>query len=908
MAITEEQIANGVKTLSSRGEPREKIAKFVRAARATQQQPQEQEQPQVEQQATQVAFSPELVAGTPEQQSAATARNLQGRMGWTDPVDPNAGLDIGARMMLRAAPTAAEKSAYLNTEFGEGNWTYAANDKFFVKVGDGKGGKKWVINDPKGFDVGDVAEFLPRVPEFISGFISAYAATPTPQAGVAKLAIASGASALASELTAAGVDALFRAQTGQPINVPEIVERRGKNVLIGTALGTGLMKGVQAIGNKMAASSAASSTWRTFMDEGKEAKAALKARGYNAPTEAGLAPQMLEKNVSTLTTSEAGDTIARVLNEFDERANAVATKALGAAGTNVEQRSAALLSSAAPATVKTQTEIGEAAVGAVKTHYTDSMKTAKRLYAAANQEIESASGGAGAAIIKLPKTDAMVRDLLGNRMLDANGKPIALGPAMIRTLTETLKSTSVPQKLDAVRTLRTQLGAQMNGEQLFPEMAATTAKRLYGALSDDMATSIVGYTGKGAKALKDADAFYKEMVLSVEANPFLNKVANGKFTDTADVVATLKTGGVNDWAALKKVMPANTYALVKRGVIDALIGGEEVFIAGKGYKDSITLGRQLGGLLPEVKNEIFGNPTIWRGLERIGKEQEFIAAKQGIFSRAGAISPDTLRQTADDMRAFGFDVANFNLRRALAIQMKRADSLHSSLVSQVRNGNFTEAAKDPVSLMDAFMSGKYSPEYVNGTLKKLPIKDREQVSRAAFARIFEKAIDSTTSLVNNSQGKIYQPSVVADSVLGSQQQRKVLAGILGNERYATAREWVAYTVQREKERARQGVFAKTAARIISVLPYGKLLLARFGSEVIETAAGKRVLNGISPQSAALFAESRMIADNPVKTAAGLVIMQRAAAYAGYEDYQELMSPYSMEQRNAIDAFLLGKND
>ena len=52
----------------------------------------------------------------------------------------------------------------------------------------------------------------------------------------------------------------------------------------------------------------------------------------------------------------------------------------------------------------------------------------------------------------------------------------------------------------------------------------------------------------------------------------------------------------------------------------------------------------------------------------------------------------------------------------------------------------------------------------------------------------------------------------------------------------------------------------------------------------------------------------MIADNPVKTAAGLVIMQRAAAYAGYEDYQELMSPYSMEQRNAIDAFLLGKND
>jgi hypothetical protein len=129
--------------------------------------------------------------------------------------------------------------------------------------------------------------------------------------------------------------------------------------------------------------------------------------------------------------------------------------------------------------------------------------------------------------------------------------------------------------------------------------------------------------------------------------------------------------------------------------------------------------------------------------------------------------------------------------------------------------------------------------------------------------------------------------------------------MIGKERYDTAKEWVTFTLQRERERARSAAYATTVGRIASVLPYTKLLMARFGSEVIQTAAGKRVLTGLSPQSAALFAESRILQRNPIKTAAATTIINRAYSNAKFEDYLGLMSNYTDDQRDAIDSFILG---
>jgi hypothetical protein len=452
------------------------------------------------------------------------------------------------------------------------------------------------------------------------------------------------------------------------------------------------------------------------------------------------------------------------------------------------------------------------------------------------------------------------------------------------------------------------MGAAMNGEDtLFPGLPAAAAKRVWGALSDDMTTGIAAVGGQGGKSLRIADAHYKATIMAVEANPLLNKIANGKMPDTADVINNLQKGGLNDWAALKSVLPPNTYALAKRSVVNSLLTGEDVMINGAPYKDVIGIGKLLSNknFLPEVKDEIFGNSAVWKGIVQIGKEQEYIAAKQGIFSNAGAVDANAIKQVAYDIKAQGFAAANKALGRAIAIQTKRIDSVQNSLVSQVASGSTVAAAKDPVALMDGLMSGRFSPALVTATLNKLPPQAREQVSRAAFQRVFEKASDTALSLVNSSRGRVYDPSQVANVILGSPQQRLALQNMIGKERYDTAKEWVTYSLQRERERARSAAYATTIGRIASVMPYPKLLMARFGSEVIQTSAGKRVLTGLSPQSAALFAESRILQRNPIKTAAAMTIINRAYSNAKFESYLDLMSNYTDDQKNAFDAFLLG---
>ena len=82
---------------------------------------------------------------------------------------------------------------------------------------DGKGGHKLVVENPRGFDMGDIAQAAASLPELITGVTTAMAVTPGPQAGFAKLAQISGLSALASGVVGAIQDAAFRAYTDQDI-------------------------------------------------------------------------------------------------------------------------------------------------------------------------------------------------------------------------------------------------------------------------------------------------------------------------------------------------------------------------------------------------------------------------------------------------------------------------------------------------------------------------------------------------------------------------------------------------------------------------------------------------------------------------------------------------------------------
>lgn len=846
-------------------------------------------------------FVPELTSGNDPQ---ANARNLQGEMGWTDPVNPSASMDIGGRIALRAAPTEEERSSYLNTEYGQGNWVQAAGNRFFVKQNDGKGGKEWVINDPKGLDVGDFAEFAGRVPEVVAGFIAASSMVPGPGSAISKAIKVSGAGSLATNLVGAISDAAFRLSSDKPVDPIEIAKRRALGSGLETVVGAALPFGVRAIVGTRTSREATKSTYKAFMNAGNEAKAVLKNLGYNPVRASEIAPEMLERNASNLSTEGAGNVIGKVLTQFDEWANKKATQYLGKSASNVEVRAESILASGTTSRQLTAPDAGKATLGAVKQHFVSALETSKKMYSAANAEIESATGG-NKNIIDLTNTSKVVKQMLSNPLVDSDGKVIPLAEPLRRELLKLQEASGAKQGLDAIRNVRTMLGEQAGRGGIFEGMDTATAKRLYGSLSEDIDNSIASYTGSGAKMLKQANAYYRNMIQPVEANSMLSKAVNGGYDNPEQIIEDFASAGTNDWAAIKTVMPKNTYSQFRRAVADTLIGGEQVMVAGKPYANIASLGKNISAIKDDViKDEIFGNRNVWQGLQRLGHEQEFIVAKQGVFSNAGRVAPDALRQASDIMRAQGFDASNRFLNKVLAAQEARATSLGASLASQVKNGSTEQAAKNPVALLDHLMSGNYNRDLA-GVMAKLDPATRRDVSRAAFARVFEKAMDTAKSVTGNPKLASYDVSVVKNMVLGNPEQRKALSAILGNEKYALARSWADYATALNMEYARGGKIAHGAARILSVLPYGKLLAARIGTEAIETASGKRVMAGIDPLTAVNFAETRLFSDHKIKTVLTNTVIQNTMSHPLYRDYTDMMGQYTPEQRDAIDAFMLG---
>jgi hypothetical protein len=72
---------------------------------------------------------------------------------------------------------------------------------------------------------------------------------------------------------------------------------------------------------------------------------------------------------------------------------------------------------------------------------------------------------------------------------------------------------------------------------------------------------------------------------------------------------------------------------------------------------------------------------------------------------------------------------------------------------------------------------------------------------------------------------------------------------------------------------------------------------------LETAAGSSLISSLTKKNAALFAETRQIIDSPRKTAYQISLLQRALNTNGFSDYQEMLSGFTMQQKDAIDGYL-----
>lgn len=853
---------------------------------------------------------PELVAGNEQQMAQQRARNVQQQLGLAEPVSPTETVPLAQRFVAGFAPTAPEKKAYYESEYGKNSFIPLSSNRALVRVPDKTSGFKWVIDDPKGLDAGDIAEIASKGPEITAGIIAGLSRTPGTAGGVAKLAQASGLSALASNIVGGVQDAMFRGLTGQPINVPEILGRRAQGAAVETVVGVAAPKAIEKVIQMGRTRSALSSNIEAFMDEGKAAKQALQKEGYNPSTSAELADTIRAANPAKLSAAEAGDVLAENLTQTDKALRAQSVGLAEKAATSLEANAMARIDKATSAVSLEPSEAGMATIGAAKQKFIDAKQATDLLYDEALGEIGSTAKwlGTGGKFVSLDNTKKVIREAVKQFPATVSGEESALLAPLKATVTGLQDIVGAKQDLGAARQLRSQIGAIIGGgkSDLFPGMNIGQAKQIYKALSQDIDNSVAKLTGNGAAKLRAANDAYKAMIEPVEASEFVGKLVNDGFTNPEDVVKLLARGGTADWAAAKAVIPANTFNNLKRSVVNELMGSSKVNIGNTEIADIGKLAQSLNAIDSSVKNTLFNGSNRWQFIEQVGHQVNAMKNMNGLFTSEALPPISAINEAMSIAEREGINKANSYYKNAIKLAAERRSNMTSSLVSQINNGNVVHVAERPAEFFEGLvLSGKYRPEYVKGVIDKLPPEQQKNIADTAFQTLFEKARVLGQSTVESGKNT-YSFDQMLNNVFKNKQQSQSVEAVIGKDRLDLIKNWTKYEMANSIQQAKASQQGRKITGLIGRLPYKNLAAAGFASYALEQASGKAFLSKATPANVALFSDARLLQMAPKKTAAGIALIQKAMGKPGYGDYMEMMGDFSHEQQMAIDDYLLNR--
>lgn len=861
--------------------------------------------PPSEEEAAELFNVPEIVSGNKQEMANQRARNLQRELGLSDPVAPVGGVNPLMRMKAGFAPTQEEQKAAYEAEYGKGNFIPISSKRGLVRIPDGKGGFQWRIDNPKGLDFGDIAESTSMLPEMIAGGTAAASVYPGVQGTFAKAAAASGASALVANVVGAIQDSIYRKAVGTDVQPSEILKRRGLGAGLEFFTGMVLPYGADKIADAMGRGKAARNFIKSFISEGEEAKKALKKIGVAANTTSELGDAIRMSQPANITASEAGEKIANALSDFDSMIRQSSEKLAGMAVGSAEKRAMAQM----PAPIRlTERETGLAAIGAAKKTLQDANDRVSAIYDSAYKQIadDVATGGSDKYFISLNATDDALKTLRSKMLRKDTGEPSDFYAPLLNQIKQIEETVGVEQKLEAVRNVRSMLGERIKGKGgIFGDMNEGVAKQLYATLSKDIDDSVARFSGTGGQLLRTANDEYKRLVQPVEASRFLDNLVNDGFQQPEEVIATLVRGGTSDWLAAKSVLTPNVYDYVRRSVVDKLMGGSKISVAGREVADIGTLNRSLSQIQPEVKNEIFGNRAAWESLEKIGKELDFIKAREGLFTAQSLPSMDKIREAQEIAKNEGVDKANAYIKSAINAASQRRSNLAASLRNQIVNGNTKHVAENPEAFFDAFaLSGQYGPDYVYAVMNKLPGDVKEQVSRVGFQRLFERARDVSGSVISGKTSN-YNLEAMMKQVLGSKKQQDSVEAVIGPERMDTLKNWMKVEMATQIKNAQRKSGGRSLAGLVAVAPYQNLFAARATSMALDKAAGRSFVAQASPDIIELFSDARLSSRFPNQTAAAMQVIQQAASHPLYGTYKDMMSGFTPEQQDAIDEYIKG---
>lgn len=254
----------------------------------------------------------------------------------------------------------------------------------------------------------------------------------------------------------------------------------------------------------------------------------------------------------------------------------------------------------------------------------------------------------------------------------------------------------------------------------------------------------------------------------------------------------------------------------------------------------------------------------------------------------------------------GYLAANQYLRRALSAAEQRRVSLADSLASQIRNGNKAMLSENAEQFVDALVfDGRHDYRYVQGVMKRLTPQEQDLIAKTAFQQLFERSRNLVQSSVSRAKN-VYDVEKIAKDVFGSKQSQERVKAAIGPERFKSVMDFLAYDFKLQAQNSGSKTSIQRLAGLASTAAYENLFKARLASLALEKAAGSRFISGATPEAVELFSQARILQDSPVKGASVIAALQKAASSPLYGDYLAMMQDFTPEQRNAIDAYLMGR--
>lgn len=872
-------------------------------------------------------FVPEMVAGTEQQMAEQSARNLQGRLGLAEPVVPPTReyAPISTRIGLGLAPTKTDEAQFLDHEYGQNNWIDLNNGKYLIKVGN-KDNARWVLDNPKGFDLGDVAAFATNLPQFIAGASKALSMIPGPAGGVGKMAQMSGASAVASNLAGAVQDILFRAYTGQPSQMGEIAQRRAASAALETGVGTL----IPVVGQKLASNATANKAIKSFYEsinkEGGDAVKKLQELGVSPGNSQEIGSSIRQMSPAGPSASSLGDVIADIVNSEDRKLSAEAAKNAGRAGLDASARAKQLLEGQGLPVVKlSPSDAGNIVKTGAVMEFNKTKQSLDTLFNSAMDDIAASAKarGVGTDFVELSSTRKAINDIKKNSLkyvADAEEEAVeegavALDRVKLKSDVEGLmdrlgKAVDTPQELMAVRTERSRIGEFLAGNKdLFPGMTTGAAKKIYAALSADIDTSISKLSGSGAQKLQQYNNLYRATMELVDNNKLISKLVNGGFENPEDVVKAFSKAGTADWEIASKILPARTLQSLKGAVIDQMKGDATIDVVGQKLINVPRLVKNMESMDSTVREQLFGGKAKVDTLRGIAREYEFLSSKGGLFTTQELPTMAQLDEATNIAAKSGILNANNYLKKAFDSSKARRNGMAESLISQTTNGNYTYAARNPEELLDSVVfNDSVRPEALQKFINNLPPNLKTDLGNRTFQMVFDNARDVVNSSVKGTRD-IYNVDQVVRNVFGNKQRENVMLDLIGADRMDALKAWVAldtkFALEAKKEAAKKYNLDRIAG-LIAMSPYPTLFASRAASLGLETAAGVAFAKAANPLKIQAFPQARQAMMSPVKTAAGIAAIQRAINEGGkdvFDNYNSMMDTLSADQQTALNEYL-----